>query len=252
MADRGGWVAPPEQPRRYRLRDRWSDYRRGRADARKSIPLVPSDQIQPNQAASENGDTGPQETVLEQLVTPYMDGLRNTRSELLFKVWERHQNECERLRAELRAAKTRSEPLAAAKKVAAARLDEVSKPLTDEEMTRRRLAEADLPEEVVRRRRERERAEARALAEEAHRKVDADLRVAEVALDHARSVFTGRLAAAQAVGWQIVHHVARREAAYVGALARKHKRGPELVRLLELTGPELPSWLLLEADNEEA
>jgi len=132
MADRGGWVAPPEQPRRYRLRDRWSDYRRGRADARKSIPLVPSDQIQPNQAASENGDTGPQETVLEQLVTPYMDGLRNTRSELLFKVWERHQNECERLRAELRAAKTRSEPLAAAKKVAAARLDEVSKPLTDD------------------------------------------------------------------------------------------------------------------------
>jgi len=113
-------------------------------------------------------------------------------------------------------------------------------------MTRRRLAEADLPEEVVRRRRERERAEARALAEEAHRKVDADLRVAEVALDHARSVFTGRLAAAQAVGWQIVHHVARREAAYVGALARKHKR------VLELTGPELPSWLLLEADNEEA
>jgi len=54
------------------------------------------------------------------------------------------------------------------------------------------------------------------------------------------------------VGWQFVHHYARREATYLRALARKHPNGPELVKLLKLTGPGMPGWLLQTDDAGDA
>jgi hypothetical protein len=73
--------------------------------------------------------------------------------------------------------------------------------------------------------------------------------MAKADLDHASRALASRRKQAQAIGWQIFHHYARRESVYLGVLARRHERGPEIVRLLRLTGPELPEWLLPTDDE---
>jgi hypothetical protein len=133
-------------------------------------------------------------------------------------------------------------------------MDKVADELTDEELNHRRAAEQDeqeWPTERVRERRKHERDRARYEAEEVLVRMTAELSVADVALRHARMAFNERLRAAQASGWQVVHHYARREASYLRALVRKHRSGPELVKLLELSGPDLPEWLLRTVSDEE-
>jgi len=265
MADRDAWTALPELPRRYRLRDRWLDYRRGHADARKGIPLVlvrhqpavaeiptdtPGDRQFPQEREIRAGASDPAEEAMA-LVTPYMDGLRHMCNEALAAEYGRYHDACAQLREVLRNAQTRRAPLAAARDVAAARFSMVEKPLTDEEAGQRRTAEQEWSPEMVRVRRSRERAAARFTAEEALLAAESALRIADVAVDHAQTAFGNRRNVMHAAGWLIFHHYGRREATYLGALARKHKQGPELVRLLRLTGPDLPDWLLPANDPKE-
>jgi hypothetical protein len=274
MADREHWTAPPPVPHSYRFRDRWSDYRWARADARKGIPLirVADPQGGPNadsfdaptvaiRASADAPATLPlpsggqyaQEDAYDPgdvLVTPYMDALRHKCGQDIAAVYESFNQSCDKLRDELGNAESHRERLIVDKAMAQARFDGLVKSLTEAEATRPRKAEASWSPEMVRVRRERERAEARNTAQEALRKLSADLRAADVDLDHALMAITNRFKRAQAVGWQAFHHYARRESMYLGVLSRKHKRGPEIVRLLRLTGPQLPEWLL-ETDGKK-
>jgi hypothetical protein len=273
VAARGSWTAPPERVHRYRLRDRRRDSRYGRADGRKGIPpvtLSPS-AADPAEASTEAPptvvtDPEPEDRATEGEVatdalpeavapavplTPYLHTLGHER-DLALKAEEArwYQDPCPQLRVRLREAELSRETSAIKMGLAADRLELVPAELTEDELNRRSAAEQDekeWPEERVRHRRRQQRQLARFEAEEAMRKSTADVREAEVTMQHARRAFDDGLRAAQAVGWQIVHHYGRREATYLRSLVRKHPDGPELVRLLELTGPDLPEWLLIDA-----
>lgn len=265
MAGRGSWADLPEQPHRYRLIDRWGDYRAGRADGRKPIPEVISEHPD---APAEAGDDSPAADDLDQVrpaidaaptkvpVPPYLHGLRHARNEILqivAKAWRKDTGVA--FHEKVREAESRYQDLAIKKDLAQSRLDKVSGDLTDEELNHRRTAERDERKwlaEMVRDRRKRESDLARAKEEDALHEAAAELRVAEVELKYARLTLGEQLKAARATGWQVVHHYARREAAYLRALARKHPNGPELVKLLELTGPDMPEWLLADdADGKD-
>jgi hypothetical protein len=276
MADRDEWTAPSAVPRPYRLRDRWSDCRWARADGRKNIPLI----RQPESSkTAENAPTQPL-TVIESaansldggnspaialrpvpdgydpanetiaLVTPYMDALRHACNGAVAAVYGRLQDSHVQLHDQLRQAEIRRKAFLIDKEVAQERFAELEKPLGEEQATRARLGEKDWPADMVRIRRVREWSEARLAAQEKLRQLSADLHAAEADVENARQAFPNQLKKAQAVGWQIFHHYARRESTYLGVLARKHKRGQELVRLLRLTGPDLPGWLL-DMDGKE-
>jgi hypothetical protein len=264
VAARGSWADLPEQPRRYRLGDRLRDSRAGRADARKRIPEVTSGRPAITPTAGHNStptsDAEPGQVKIAAVttppVTPHLHALRNARNlhlSLIQEAWD--QDEGVPFREKLREAEIAYEGQAIAKDLATSRLDKVSDELTDEELNHRRAAERDeekWPAALVRERRKREHSRARNEAEDLLLSAAADLSVAEVARKHARMALNGRFRAVQAAGWQVVHHYARREATYLRALARKHRNGPELVKLLELSGPDLPEWLLRTVSDEEA
>ena len=244
MVGRGGWTAAPVPPRHYRLRDRWLDYRNGRADARARIP-----EVVPERAATPNATVGlPAEgSTPAPFMTPYLDGLRNARNQDLAVELRRYETTRVGLREQLFQAEIRRAPLAYAMEYAATRLDEVSVPLTDQELNRRGPAEQDerkWPAEMLRERRERAHRLSRLEAEDELRKVTAELRVADLAVEHAHIALEEHLKIAQAAAWAIAHCYGRREAVYLRSLARAHENGPAVVKMLELVGTQLPEWLL--------
>ena len=270
MAERGAWTAPPKESRRYRIRDRWSDYRAGRADGRAGIPRVPSelaaadslpsaippwaDLAADGAGAGQDLTAAPADATHSPLAAAYLNVLRSARNYELAGV--RHHDEIDRaqLGQELTQAKAHREPLAVAMRLAASRLEEASRPLSNEELTYRGPAERDeseWPAELLAVRRTRARQLLRHQAEEELQATTAALSVAELAVEQAQRALGDSFRAAQALGWQIVHHYGRREASYVRSLARFHQSGPELLELLELAGPDLPGWLLVDSDKEE-
>jgi hypothetical protein len=275
MANRDEWAAPSAVPLSYRFRDRWSDRRWARSDGRKGIPLLQLEssrspdtrQTQPFTVieSAENslqGGNSPANTPRQEpntydaandwiaLVTPYMDALRHTCNEAIAAVYKRLQDSRVLLYEQLRQAEGRRESVFTDKAVATERFAELEKPLSDQQATRARRGEDGWPEELVRIRREREWTEAKFAAQERLRTLSADLQEANVSVEYARRALSIELEQARSVGLQIFHHYARRESTYLGVLARKHKRGRELVRLLRLTGPDLPGWLLDLEDKE--
>lgn len=245
MVDRGVWAAAPEPPRRYRLRDRWLDSRNGRADGRAGIP-----EVEPERAAATADDTVglPVEGATPaSLTTPYLDGLRNARNQDLAVELRQYEAAHVRFREQLFQAEVSRAPLAHAMEYAATRLDEVSASLTDQELNRRGRAEQDeqkWPTEMLRERRDRTRRLSRLEAEDKLRKVIAELRVADLAVENAHIALEEHFRIAQAAAWAIAHYYGRREAVYVRSLARVHENGPTVVKMLELTGGQLPEWLL--------
>jgi hypothetical protein len=269
-----GWTALPEPTRPYRLRDRWSDFRAGRTDAKAGIPAVsvtsdlasaaPNPGVSfpshPDAAPATAPLTSPEPPALvpgalRSVTTPYQVHLRNIRNLRLAAVLEQYRATRGEFRRQMSAAQHRRENAAAILKLAMARHAELDRELTPEELNRRGLAERDAQEWPDHRLHERRRGThrlARQQAEEHLREATVELRAAELAVEQAQATLDDRFKLVQAVGWQIVHHFGRREAAYLRALARVHKHGPALVELLELAGPELPDWLLkTDAEKEE-
>jgi hypothetical protein len=289
MAEGGAWTASPEKSRRYWIHDRWSDYRAGRADGRAGIPRVSpeltarlvahstpprSDETLPHgvplsvpsttlpaavmapDALSPGNATAPESgnARLGLPLTPYLDGLRNARNEELARVRYHYELNRAQLGQELFLAKTRREPSAIAMGLASSRLEDLSHPLTPAELSRRGPAEQDerqWPAEMLAERRRRAWQLLLHQAQQDLRTATAELSVAELAVEQADQALADRLRVAQAAGWQIVHHYGRREARYLRSLARSHEMGPELVKLLDLAGPDLPEWLLIASEKEE-
>jgi hypothetical protein len=254
VAARRSWTGRPERPRRYKLGDRWKDFRAGRTDGKKRIPEVISGQLAVAPDAGNEEPQGPDpdqatpDAVSTLPVTPHLHALKHHRNQELARlreVWYRQTRGL--LLEKIGAAETAYVSAALKKGVAKSNLEKVSDEPTDEELRHRRVAEQDeekWPEARVRDRRRNERDQARQDAEDDLLKASAELNAADVSHKHAQLALDDQLRAVRAEGWQVVHHYGKREASYLRALARKHEQGPELVKLLKLAGPGMPDWLL--------
>lgn len=249
VADRIGTAGPPTGPLRYSDRDRKRDYRTGRADARKHLPIVPR-QAAPGETAElvvlPGADGKPAVRATPAIEpTPFLTELFHQRNQVLAEVFETYLNERTRLLGELRDADGKHRHLLAEQEVAQARLDDVARPLTEEEATRRHFGEvqAGHPEELVRRRRARDRQRYINAAQGQLRDIIREMHEAEVAAGRARDALDSQLKATQARGVAINSYFEQRKASYLNGLAHRHHRGPEMLRALALADPGLPEWL---------
>lgn len=234
---------------RYSDRDRKRDYRQGKRDASRHLPIVPR---QPALSAGTQlialpGADGnpPVRATTAVEATPFLVELFQRRNQVLADLYAAYLSERTRLLDELRDADGRHRHLLAEQDVAQARLDATSVPLTEDEVTRRHFGELEAghPEELVRRRRTRERQREVTAAQEGLRETIRQMHEAEVAAGRARDALDGQLKATQARGMAINSYFEQRKASYLNGLAHRHHRGPELLRALMLTDPGLPDWL---------
>lgn len=249
MADRNGAAGPPTGPLRYSDRDRKRDYRQGRKDARRHLPLVPR-QPAPTGTAElakrPGADSEPTVRATQAVApTPFLTELFHLRNQVLADVFAKYLEERTRLLDQLRDADGKHSHLVAEQEVAQARLGDVASPLSEEEAIRRHYGEKEAghPEELVRRRRARERQEDINAAHQQLRDIIRQLHEAQVAAGRARDALDSQLKATQARGIAINSHFEQRKANYLNGLAHQHRRGPEMLRALALTDPGLPDWL---------
>lgn len=234
---------------RHTDRDGKRDEKRGRADARKGLPLVlrqpaPGPARVTGAPAGEVGTPiGPTAPVVE--VTPFLKRLFGEREQALAELLAEHQSKEAPLFEELHAATEEHNYLLGKCEVIKARLANLSKPLTEEETTRRRGGEekAGHSEEFVRGRRvdewQREisaaQAQLDALSDQAHQ--------ASIAAGRAKDRLGALRKVTHAQGLAIISYYEQRKGSYLNGLAHQHRRGPELVRALVLIDPGLPDWL---------
>lgn len=225
---REAWTAQPEEPLKYRWRDQWRDFRAGRADGRGGIPVLPP-----------AAEAGP-------LSTPYLWGIRNRCGELLAYELSCHRAAVKGVRQHLVDAESRRERLILELQQLDQQLKEASLPPSEEQLSRRGLAERDSaawPDDLVRARQERKHRVTRGLLEHWRRAVAADLDHATRMADEMRTAMADERLALRARCWRVVHFHRRREATYLRKLGRTHSDGPAVVARLELGGPRLPDWL---------
>jgi hypothetical protein len=234
---------------RYSDRDRKRDYRRGRADARRHLPLVPrhpplGKRTSELAIAGANG-AEPGQAAASISLTPFLYGVLNQRNQELAELYRLYLHERNQLLDALREADGRRQQLLVEQAVAEERLEQLSRPLTEEESARITYGElkAGHPEELTRMRRararERDRQDARRLLGD----INGKLREAAVAAGKAQGAIATKLAETQAAGGEIVSYYEQRKASYLGGLAHTHRRNVELVELLNLMDPGLPEWL---------
>jgi hypothetical protein len=240
---------------RHTDRDGKRDEKRGRADARKGLPLVlrqpaPGPAGVPGvpgapaeQAGGVGTPTGPASPTVE--VTPFLKRLFGEREQTLAELLAEHRSKEAPLFEELHAAAEEHKHLLGKCEVIKARLANLSNPLTEEETTRRRGGEEKVghSEEFVRGRRVDEwqrgisaaQAQLDALSDQAHR--------ASIAAGRAKDRLDALRKVTHAQGLAIISYYEQRKGSYLTGLAHQHRRGPELVRALLLIDPGLPDWL---------
>ena len=243
---------------RHTDRDGKRDEKRGRADARKGLPLVlrqpaPGPAGVPGAPAEPAGGVGtptgpaapaaPAAPAVE--VTPFLKRLFGEREQALAELIAEHRSKEAPLFEELHAATEEHKHLVEKCEVIKARLADLSKPLTEEETIRRRGGEekAGHSEEFVRGRRVDEwqrgisaaQAQLDALSDQAHR--------ASIAAGRAKDRLDALRKVTHAQGLAIISYYEQRKGSYLTGLAHGHRRGPELVRALVLIDPGLPDWL---------
>jgi hypothetical protein len=257
MADRNAAAGPPTGTPRYSDRDRKRDYRQGRADARRHLPLVPR---QPGPAGQGRLALPPdghgQPTAGEAPTvepTPFLTELYHLRNQILAELFATYLGERTRLLDQLRDADGRREHLLTELDAAQSQLEGAATPLTEEESTRRHFGEVAVghPEELVRRRRTRERQREVTAAEQRRQDITRRLHEAGVAAGHAKDALDDQLKATQAHGHAINSYFEQRKANYLNGLAHRHHRGPEMLRALALTDPGLPEWLTWNTNGLE-
>jgi chromosome segregation ATPase len=178
-------------------------------------------------------------------VTPFLKRLFGERQQALAELLTEHRSKEAPLLEDLHAATEEHKHLLGKREVIEARLAELSKPLTEEEKTRRLGGEekAGRSEEVVRGRRVDEwqrgisaaQVQLDALSDQAHR--------ASIAAGRAKDRLDALRKVTHAQGLAIISYYEQRKGSYLTGLAHQHRRGPELVRALALIDPGLPDWL---------
>lgn len=233
---------------RYTDRDGRRDERRGRADARKGLPLVLR-QPAPGPAgvlgapAEPAGGAGKPTPAVE--VTPFLKRLFGEREQALAELLAEHRSKQAPLLEELHVATEDHKHLRGKCEVIQARLTTLGKPLTEEEATRRRGGEekAGHSEEFVRGRRADEwqrgisaaQAQLDALTDQAHQ--------ASITAGRTKDRLDALRKVTHAQGLAIISYFEQRKGSYFTGLAHQHRRGPELVRALLLIDPGVPDWL---------
>jgi hypothetical protein len=244
-----GTAGPPTGPLRYSDRDRKRDYRRGRADARRHLPLVPRHPplgTRTSQLAVHGANgTEPGQAAPSISLTPFLYGVFNQRNQDLAALRRLYLDQRNQLLDALREADGKRQQLLVKQAVAQERLEQLSQPLTEEESTRVTYGElkAGHPEELTRTRRARAREQARQNAQRQLDDINGKLHEAAVAAGKAQGAIATKLAETQAVGVEIVSYYEQRKASYLGGLAHTHRRNVELVEQLKLMDPGLPDWL---------
>jgi hypothetical protein len=252
MAPYIGEGGPSARAPRHTDREGKRDEKRGRADARKGLPLVlrqpaPGPAGVPGAPAEPGGDAGtPTRSAAPAVeVTPFLKRLFDERRQALAELLAEHRSNEAPLFEGLHVATEEHEYLLGKCEVIKARLADLSKPLTEEETTRRRGGEEKVGHspEFVRGRRVDEwqrrisaaQAELDAVSDQAHQ--------ASIAAGRMRDRLNALRKVTHAQGLAIISYYEQRKGSYLTGLAHQHRRGPELVRALELIDGGLPDWL---------
>lgn len=244
-----GMTGPPTAWLRYSDSDRKQDYRRGRADARRHLPLVPRHPplgIRTSQLAINGADGAePGQAAASISLTPFLYGVFNQRNQDLAALYRLYLDERNQLLDALREADGRRQQLLVKQAAAQEQLEQLSQPLTEEESTRVTYGElkAGHPEELTRMRRARAHEQGRQNAQRLLNNINDQIEAAAVAAGKAQGAIATKLAETQAVGMEIVSYYEQRKASYLGGLAHTHRRNVELVERLKLMDPGLPEWL---------
>jgi hypothetical protein len=274
------WTRPPEKPTRYRLPTRLTDMCHGWLDGRRSLPHLPElteltvpdapdesalptgeapvtpflahvaetmPDAQTRPAVEEFPPAAAPVTPPAWLQTPRMRVLWSQALELMSAEEEARIRDCSAYQSEfLRFQKTRD---TAAKKheQALAELARAQRPLTDPELSARRLAEQstrDRPDSLVRTRRQTGWERRLAKAEQEANTATAQLADANREAELRQELSRDRIALAQAAALRHYEFCMRRTATYLQQLVRTHKQGADLNMLLMRypVGPELPEW----------
>jgi hypothetical protein len=247
MADKA--AGSPTGPLRYNGSDRKRDYRRGRADARRHLPLVPRHPplgTGTAQLAIPGGNgAAPGRAAALISLTPFLYELSNRRNQDLAALYKLYLNERNGLLDALREADGKRQQLLVKQAAAQERLEQLSQPLTEEEEARVTYGElkAGHPEELTRMRRARAREQARQNAQQLLDAINDKLHEVAVAAGKAQGALATKLAETQAGGMEIVFYYEQRKASYFSGLAHTHRRNVELLERLKLADPGLPEWL---------
>ena len=218
------------KPIRYGQWQRWTDAYHGWRDGRKSIPAR-----SPRIPAS-----GP-------VTTPHREALIRLAQDAFAEEYLDYQRLVAETHRRITAGQARLDATGETLAWAQSAEDMESRPLTAEQVTRRRLGEDQHPAQVIiqRRQREQHRLIARARAEVVRARADlADIE-AELADDITEAQQQHQLAAARVR--RIHEHVHRRLAVYRRSLIRAHPDGGWANAALSPKAPEIPGWALPDA-----
>ena len=270
------WTRPPAKPTRYWLPTRLTDMGHGWLDGRRGLPRMP--EVTAPSPPSESAPTGgtaetpflvhavqtvpdaqappaveeaPAATVPvtppSWLQTPRMRVLWGQARELIRAEEEACIRDCSAYERELRQFQKARDAVEKQHEQALAELARAQRPLTDPELSTRRLAEQsprDRPDSLVRARRQTgwERRLARA-AQKANA-VTAQLADATRESELREGLSRDRKAVARTAALRHYEFYMRRTATYLQQLVRTHKQGTDLNMLLMRypVGPELPEW----------
>jgi hypothetical protein len=239
----------PAGPVRYSDRDRRRDYRRGRADGRRHLPLVSrlpafatdtADIAVPVPSGEE-----PDQTPGPASPTPFLTELFHLRNKDLAALYVLYQPERNQLLIALDEADGRRQQLVADQAAAREELEKLAQLLTDHEAARTTRGEivAGHPAELIERRRTREREEQRRTAQQRLDAINNKLRETAMATAQARAALTVNLSETRAVGMELVSYYDQRKASYLSGLAHTHRHNVEWLERLALLDPGLPTWL---------
>jgi hypothetical protein len=249
MADRNGAAGPPVRSPHYSDREKKQDYKRGRKDARRHLPLVPRQHARraidahlavPGADAGEKGQAATPVSL-----TPFLYELFHRRNQDLAELYELYLNERGRLLETLREADGQRQKLLIQQAAAQDQVEKLAQPLTEEEATAFTYGErkAGHPEELVRRRRTRAREEKFHAAQRELSGINDRLTDMTTAAGKAQGALSTRLQATQAAGMKVLAHYEQRRASYLNGLTHAHRRNVELLELLKLTDPGVPDWV---------
>jgi hypothetical protein len=249
-ADRNGAAGPPMGPLFYSARDQREDYKRGRKDARRHLPLVPRHHtrgIAPGQHLTlppgNNVEPGPAAAAIS--LTPFLNELFNRRNQYLATLYKLYLKERSQLIEALREADGHRQMLLVRQTTAQGEVEKLGQPLTPVEETAFTYGEhkAKHPVELVKRRRTREREEKFRTARGELEQISEELTRMAVAAGKAQGALAGKLQETQAAGMEVVAYYEQRRARYLSGLTHTHRRNVELLELLKLTDPGLPDWV---------
>ena len=265
------WTRAPEDPTGYRLITRLSDMRHGWLDGRHRLPRLPElperksvgESVAPAHegpvrsfpvpvaalaVAAEPPPPAARPTMPPTwLQTPRMMLLCRRALELIRAEEQAYITDCAAYRRELSRFRKLRDAADEDLNQARATLARAQRPLTDQELSARRLAEQstkDRPDSFVRSRRQAEWERRLAMATHALQAATAQLAEATREAELREELIRDRMAVARAAALRHHEFHMRRIATYLQQLVRTHKQGADLNMLLMRypVGPDLPEW----------